>query len=217
MEYPMLTLITGHRSLKSLVSVTVHEFVHSWYQMILATNESYLYWMDEGFNTYYSRQAVNYLFNNNNSSQNLYNSAMLGRIQSARGDLASAEKTLRRATAAAPTESALYHYLGGILMRRGQRGEALDALRKAVALAPDEGIIQAELGVLLSDLDRHEEAVAILERAKSNKTVSAELLYALVVSRLAIGDVEAAKLARLELELLYANSPLVEKAQHLGK
>uniref|UniRef100_UPI0035940487 M1 family metallopeptidase n=1 Tax=Aquiflexum sp. TaxID=1872584 RepID=UPI0035940487 len=31
MEYPMSTLITGHRNLRSLVGVTVHELIHSWY------------------------------------------------------------------------------------------------------------------------------------------------------------------------------------------
>ena len=39
MEYPMATLITGHRSLRSLVGVTVHEMAHSWFQALLATNE----------------------------------------------------------------------------------------------------------------------------------------------------------------------------------
>ncbi|MEO0404647.1 MAG: M1 family metallopeptidase, partial [Bacteroidota bacterium] len=36
MEYPMATLITGNRSLRSLVGVTVHEAAHSWYQGVLA-------------------------------------------------------------------------------------------------------------------------------------------------------------------------------------
>ena len=52
MEYPMITLITGHRSLRSLVGVTVHEAIHSWYQHLLATNEAQYYWMDEGFTVY---------------------------------------------------------------------------------------------------------------------------------------------------------------------
>ena len=47
MEYPMATLITGKRSLPSLVGVTVHEGAHSWYQGMLATNESKYCWMDE--------------------------------------------------------------------------------------------------------------------------------------------------------------------------
>lgn len=62
MEYPMATLITGNRKLPSLVGVTVHEAVHSWYQGILATNESLYSWMDEGFTSYASTECMNYLF-----------------------------------------------------------------------------------------------------------------------------------------------------------
>ena len=54
MEYPMITLITGKRSLRSLVGVTVHEALHSWYQHLLGTNEAQYAWMDEGFTTYAS-------------------------------------------------------------------------------------------------------------------------------------------------------------------
>ena len=62
MEYPMATLITGHRSLQSLVGVTVHEMLHSWYQGVLATNESYYAWMDEGFTSYASSLTMGHLF-----------------------------------------------------------------------------------------------------------------------------------------------------------
>lgn len=62
MEYPMATLITGHRSLKSLVGVTVHEALHSWYQMVLATNESLYPWMDEGFTSYADELTLQQLF-----------------------------------------------------------------------------------------------------------------------------------------------------------
>src|SRR5690606_33759027 len=51
MEYIMGTLITGDRDLRSLVSVTVHELIHAWYQGVLANNENYYHWMDEGFTT----------------------------------------------------------------------------------------------------------------------------------------------------------------------
>jgi hypothetical protein len=54
MEYPMATLITGNRPLNSLVGVSVHEQLHSWYQMILGTNESLHAWMDEGFTSWAS-------------------------------------------------------------------------------------------------------------------------------------------------------------------
>lgn len=62
MEYPMATLITGHRSLRSLVGVTVHELVHSWYQSVLGNNESLFSWMDEGFTSYVSEEVVDYIF-----------------------------------------------------------------------------------------------------------------------------------------------------------
>lgn len=62
MEYPMATLITGGRSLGSLVGVTVHELIHSWYHGVLATNESLYAWMDEGFTTYASAHTMQHLF-----------------------------------------------------------------------------------------------------------------------------------------------------------
>ncbi len=61
MEYAMCTLITGERSLQSLVGVSVHELMHSWYQFILASNESLYPWMDEGFTSYASAEVMNYL------------------------------------------------------------------------------------------------------------------------------------------------------------
>ncbi|MEK6476464.1 M1 family metallopeptidase [Catalinimonas sp. 4WD22] len=65
MEYPMATLITGHRSLRSLVGVTVHEMIHSWYQGVLGTNESLYPWMDEGFTSYASSRTMANIFGGN--------------------------------------------------------------------------------------------------------------------------------------------------------
>ena len=61
MEYPMATLITGKRSLSSLVGVSVHELMHSWYQMVVGTNESLYAWMDEGFTSWASSEVMNHL------------------------------------------------------------------------------------------------------------------------------------------------------------
>jgi hypothetical protein len=64
MEYPMATLIANDRkdkdtrSLKSLVGVMVHEVLHSWYQGMMATNESYFAWMDEGFTSFAENYTV---------------------------------------------------------------------------------------------------------------------------------------------------------------
>jgi hypothetical protein len=59
MEYAMATLITGQRSYGSLFGVTAHEMAHSWFQFLLATNESLHPWMDEGFTSYISNKAEN--------------------------------------------------------------------------------------------------------------------------------------------------------------
>ncbi len=61
MEYPMATLITGERPLSSLVGVSIHEWMHSWYQMMLGTNEALYAWMDEGFTSFGSDKVMNYL------------------------------------------------------------------------------------------------------------------------------------------------------------
>jgi len=65
MEYAMCTLITGKRSLGSLIGVTAHELAHSWFQFLLATNESKHEWMDEGFTSYISDLAMNEIMNQN--------------------------------------------------------------------------------------------------------------------------------------------------------
>lgn len=62
MEYPMLTLITGRRRIGSLVGVSVHESVHSWYYGILASNEGRFPWMDEGMTEYASSKVMQHLF-----------------------------------------------------------------------------------------------------------------------------------------------------------
>ena len=51
-EYPKATFITGQRQIGSLVGVSIHELMHSWYQHQLATQENRYAWMDEGFASY---------------------------------------------------------------------------------------------------------------------------------------------------------------------
>jgi len=61
MEYPMATLITGNRNFLSLVGVSVHELMHSWYQGVLGNNESLYPWMDEGFTSFATAEVMNQL------------------------------------------------------------------------------------------------------------------------------------------------------------
>jgi hypothetical protein len=62
MEYPMATLITGHRNLRSLVGVTVHELIHMWYYGVLGFNESSEPWLDEGFTTWGTNVVMDAVF-----------------------------------------------------------------------------------------------------------------------------------------------------------
>lgn len=62
MEYPMSTLITGHRPLGSLVGVMVHELAHSWFHGVLGINETLYPWMDEGFTTFATNLTMAEIF-----------------------------------------------------------------------------------------------------------------------------------------------------------
>ena len=52
MEYGMCTLITGERTFEGLLGVTAHEIGHTWFQFLMASNESKHPWLDEGFAEY---------------------------------------------------------------------------------------------------------------------------------------------------------------------
>lgn len=56
MEYPMATLLKGAGE-----GVVIHEWMHSWYQMMMGSNESLYAWMDEGFTSYAESRVANYL------------------------------------------------------------------------------------------------------------------------------------------------------------
>lgn len=53
MEYPMATLIKS-----ASIGTAIHEWMHSWYQMMMGTNESLYPWMDEGFTDYSSTRVM---------------------------------------------------------------------------------------------------------------------------------------------------------------
>jgi hypothetical protein len=61
MEYAMCTLILGEGTLQGLIGVIAHEMGHSWFQHVLATNESKHSWMDEGFTSFIEDLGVNEL------------------------------------------------------------------------------------------------------------------------------------------------------------
>ncbi len=55
-EYPMATLMKDHS-----FETAVHEWCHSWYQMMLGTNENSYAWMDEGFAGYAEAKVLAWL------------------------------------------------------------------------------------------------------------------------------------------------------------
>ena len=59
MEYAMCTLILGTGTAEDMLEAAPHELAHSWFQQILASNESKHPWMDEGFATYIEYFALN--------------------------------------------------------------------------------------------------------------------------------------------------------------
>ena len=59
MEYAMCTLMLGNGKLEGILGTAVHELGHSWFQHILASNESKHPWMDEGFTSYVEDLAMN--------------------------------------------------------------------------------------------------------------------------------------------------------------
>ena len=66
MEYAMATLLKGPG-----LGTVFHEWIHSWYQHILGTNESLFAWMDEGF-TSYGEDDVTHYYEQNFATQSPY-------------------------------------------------------------------------------------------------------------------------------------------------
>ncbi|WP_299527924.1 M1 family metallopeptidase [uncultured Lutibacter sp.] len=71
MEYAMCTLISGGKSLNEIAGLVFHEFAHTWFHSILASNESKHSWMDEGFTTYISTLASNKILRRGNDTPNV--------------------------------------------------------------------------------------------------------------------------------------------------
>ena len=52
MEYPMIVFCHNRTNAQGLYGVTDHEFGHTWFPMLVGSNERRYAWMDEGFNTF---------------------------------------------------------------------------------------------------------------------------------------------------------------------
>ena len=74
MEYPSIVFCGHTARLAGLFGVTDHEFGHTWFPMIVGSNERKYGWMDEGFNTFINSIATAD-FNNGEYKQKLQNTA----------------------------------------------------------------------------------------------------------------------------------------------
>jgi len=52
MEYPMIVFCRNRTTPQGLYGVTDHEFGHTWFPMLVGSNERLYAWQDEGFNTF---------------------------------------------------------------------------------------------------------------------------------------------------------------------
>lgn len=77
MEYGMCTMILGEaKNIENLCGLMFHEGSHSWFQQILATNESMRPWMDEGFTSYAEDYVMSKLFPSENPTPNPFVNAV---------------------------------------------------------------------------------------------------------------------------------------------
>ena len=82
MEYPGIVFCGSTANQADLFGVTDHEFGHTWFPMIVGSNERKFGWMDEGFNTFINTLAVQDFNNGEYKSSSpdfsLFSSIMFG-------------------------------------------------------------------------------------------------------------------------------------------
>ena len=79
MEYPGIVFCSAKSKSGDLWGVTDHEFGHTWFPMIVGSNERLFAWMDEGFNTFINSLASND-FNNGEYRQGKMDMHAVGKV-----------------------------------------------------------------------------------------------------------------------------------------
>lgn len=78
MEYPMIIFCDVHSRGADLFGVTDHEYGHSWFPMVVGSDERRYAWMDEGFNTFINFYADNAYYKKNAAEVWTQNAEQMG-------------------------------------------------------------------------------------------------------------------------------------------
>ena len=93
--------------------------------------------------------------------------------------------------------------------------EAEETLRHAVSAVPDNVVLLQMLGLLLVERGDDWRAVEVLSRAVAQGAGSPEIVFGLLRSQLAIGDIRAAERGVIRLELMHPGSPQATEGRRL--
>lgn len=81
MEYPGIVFCSVRARDHGLFGVTDHEFGHTWFPMIVGSDERRYAWMDEGFNTFINHYSNRAFYGDSTGSQRTSASYVAGRMQ----------------------------------------------------------------------------------------------------------------------------------------
>ena len=131
----------------------------------------------------------------------------LADLQRAGGEEAGAERTLRAALQARPTDAALHFALGLSLARQQRLADALAELRQATRAAPAQARYAYVYGVALHSSGAQAAGIDALAAAHARFAADTDILLALVTMERDRGHLDAARRYARELVALAPNEP----------
>ena len=79
MEYPQIMFCDVNSRGRGLFGVTDHEFGHTWFPMVVGSDERRWAWMDEGLNTFMNQYSEDAFYGENNTQSLRRSSQLIGR------------------------------------------------------------------------------------------------------------------------------------------
>jgi Flp pilus assembly protein TadD len=126
----------------------------------------------------------------------------VGRFMAQRGDLAEAEKQLRRAVEINPTNDVMQSNLALVIARQGNLAEATGYFYRALKINPADPATLNNLGITLAQQGKLDEAIQHFQRALEIRSKDAAGHTNLANALLALGDLDGAiRHLRLAVEI----------------